>query len=377
MKIPLTIHPFFWVFSALIGWLNSNGSLPIAALWVLVIFYSVLIHEWGHALTAVAFRQKAAIQLVAMGGLTTFQGPPLAFWKQFLITLNGPLFGFGLYLIATFVLHTWTLSPVFYDLVLMTQMANLFWTIVNLLPVLPLDGGQLLRIVLEANFGLKGLRASMLLGAIFASLLSFYFFIGQNLFIGAFFFLFAFQSFEMWRKAKYMSRVDRQPELQQLLMRAEEALAEGKTEEAKQLFAEVQSKGAGGVFAISAAQYLAFFHMKEGKHQEAYDLLLPLKEKLAEQSLCMLHQLAAEYGNDALVAELSAECYQIAPSLEMALRNARAFARLGQAKLAGGWLQTAKAEGGLDIHAIAQEKAFDRVRSDPLFLQFVEPHRHE
>ncbi len=39
-----------------------------------------------------------------------------------------------------------------------TQVANLFWTIVNLLPVLPLDGGQLLRIVLEAAFGVKDLR---------------------------------------------------------------------------------------------------------------------------------------------------------------------------------------------------------------------------
>lgn len=376
MRIPITIHPFFWVFAALIGWLNSGGSLLVAGIWVGIIFVSVLIHEWGHALTAVLFKQTTSIQLVAMGGLTSFHGPALKFWQQFLITLNGPLFGFGLYLLATGALHL-PLSPLLRDIVLMTQMANLFWTIVNLLPVLPLDGGQLLRIVLEAFFGTKGFRASLLIGTIFAGLLSFYFFIVQNFFIGAFFFLFGFQSFDMWRKSRHITRVDREENVRETLVKAEMALQEGKPEEAKKLFAEVHEKAPGGLFAATAAQYLSFLLMKEGKHRDAYELLLPLKAQLAEETLCLLHQLAAEVKNDALVAELSAEVYQVAPSQEMALRSARAFARLGQATPAGGWLQTAWKQGGLDVNAVVSEEAFQRVRSDPAFQAFVDQLKDE
>ena len=377
MRIPVTVHPFFWVFAALIGWLNSNGSWVVTLIWVGVIFISVLIHEWGHALTAVLFKQTASIELIAFGGLTTFHGPALPFWKQFLITFNGPFFGFGLYLIASVVLATMTLSPVLYDTFFILKFANPFWTVVNLLPVIPLDGGQLLRIVLEANFGLKGMRASLLLGAIFAALLSFYFFIMQNFLIGAFFFLFGFQSFDLWRKSRHMTRVDREEGIKELLMKGELALQQGKKEEAAATFAEVHRLGAKGVFATTAAQYLAFLWMKEGKHREAYEILLPLKEHLSDETLCLLHQLAAEVKNDPLVAELAAGCYQVAPTQEMALQSARSFARLGEAKNAGGWLQTAWKEGGLDLRTVLSEEAFSRVRRDPTFLAFVDLLKNE
>ena len=93
--IPVAIHPLFWLLATVIGWIYSQ-SLPGVLIWIGIIFFSVLIHEFGHALTAVAFRQRAQIQLVALGGLTSFEGPKLRFWQQFLITFNGPLFGFFL-----------------------------------------------------------------------------------------------------------------------------------------------------------------------------------------------------------------------------------------------------------------------------------------
>ena len=39
-------------------------------IWVFVIFISILVHEFGHALTACYFGQKPRIELVAFGGLT-------------------------------------------------------------------------------------------------------------------------------------------------------------------------------------------------------------------------------------------------------------------------------------------------------------------
>lgn len=343
-SIPLAIHPFFWLFAAMIGWLSS-GTWMGTLIWVGIILVSVIVHEFGHALTAVFFKQKARIQLIALGGVTMFEGPKLKFWQQFLITFNGPLFGFFLFLIATFLLHfSW--PPLILKIFKATQVANLFWTIVNLLPVQPLDGGQLLRIVLEGFFGIKGYKASLLIGSSIAALLSFYFFMIQAFLLGAFFFLFAFQSFSLWRRSRFATSDDREEANRQLMIQAENALQEGRVDEAKRVLEEIREKAVGGVLAFTAAQYLAFLYMKEKKRDEAYNLLLPIKDHLADDSLCILHELAAQRKNYPLVIELSAPCFQIAPSQKMALANARAFAYQHEAKPAGGWLQTAWQYGG-------------------------------
>ncbi len=368
--IPLKIHPFFWVFAALIGWMSS-GTLMGMLIWVGIILVSVIFHEFGHALTALFFKQKARIQLIALGGVTMFEGPKLKFWQQFLITFNGPLFGFFLFLFSTLLLHfSW--PPLFLKILKVTQIANLFWTVVNLLPVLPLDGGQLLRIALEANFGVKGFKASLLIGAIIAALFSFYFFMIQAFLIGAFFFLFAFQSFDSWRKSRYATRSDREEGNKELMIQAEEALQEGRKEDAKRILEQVKEKASGGLLAFAAIQYLAFLAVKEGQKEEAYNLLLPIKNHLADDSLCILHELAAEQKNYPLVIELSTSCYQIAPSQKMALNNARAFAYQKEAKPAGGWLQTAWQYGGLDLEAVLQEEEFQELKDDPEFREFME-----
>src|SRR5579872_5701883 len=40
-RIPLAIHPFFWVFAAMIGWLNS-GTMMGTLIWVGIILVSVV-----------------------------------------------------------------------------------------------------------------------------------------------------------------------------------------------------------------------------------------------------------------------------------------------------------------------------------------------
>ncbi len=103
-RIPITIYPTFWLFAALIGYLNS-GSLIGTLIWIGIIFVSVLFHEFGHALTALLFGQHPRIELVALGGLTYHDGQKLPFWKQFFIVLDGPIFGFLLAIGASILLH--------------------------------------------------------------------------------------------------------------------------------------------------------------------------------------------------------------------------------------------------------------------------------
>ncbi len=369
--IPVLIHPFFWVLAAFIGWINGRSIMGMFV-WIGIIFVSVLIHEFGHALTAVAFRQKAKVQLVAMGGLTSYEGPKLSFWKQFIIVLNGPLAGMLLFLMALFVLKA-PLSAFWQYVFTMTMIANLFWSVVNLLPVLPLDGGQLLRIVLEGFFGIKGFKASLLIGAGIAALLSGYFFIIQWFLVGAIMFLFAFQSFDQWRKSKLANPSDRKDDFRKELLKGEELLQQGDKSGATQLFEAILQKAPGGVLASSASQFLAFLYAESGKKAEAYQLLLPIKKHLANDTLCLLHALAAENGNHELVAELSAECYQFSPNSDVAVRNARAFAKLGKPEPAGGWLQTAWQHGSFDLNNLLQEESFSGVRDNPVFRGFIDP----
>ena len=48
-KIPIAISPLFWIFAALIGYLNSM-SLVGTLIWMGIIVVSVLFHEFGHLL---------------------------------------------------------------------------------------------------------------------------------------------------------------------------------------------------------------------------------------------------------------------------------------------------------------------------------------
>jgi stage IV sporulation protein FB len=373
-RIPIAIHPFFWVLAALIGWINSEGSILWMFIWIGIIFFSVLIHEYGHALTAVLFKQKAKIQLIAMGGLTSFDGPKLKFWQQFFIVLNGPLFGFFLFLLALFLLKfQWAPLPT--AILKMTALANLFWTVLNLLPVIPLDGGQLLRIVLEANFGIKGFKASLLIGAGLSVLFAFAFFLVQMFLAGALFFIFAFQSFELWRQSRYAIGLDRDEETKKIFQSGEIALREERIEEAKEAFDKVLAKTKKGLLASTARQYLALIKMKEGEKQQAYELLLPDQDHLAFETQAIMHKLAWEFENDRLVAKLSSAVYQMQPTQEVALRNARAFARLKEGKHAGGWLQTAWKHGNLNLEKILKEESFAALKNSRAFHEFVEQMR--
>ncbi|MDE3055259.1 MAG: M50 family metallopeptidase [Verrucomicrobiota bacterium] len=369
-KIPISIHPLFWVVAALIGWTFSY-TLVGTLIWIGIVFISVLIHEFGHALTALLFRQKTEIRLVALGGLTSYEGPRLRFWQQFLITFNGPLFGFFLFLGATFLLSLHVATPPFTAILRAIQVANLFWTVVNLLPILPMDGGQLLRIALEAAFGVKGFKASLLIGAILATVLALGCFVIRAFLAGAIFFLFAFESFDAWRKSRFVKKEDRDDLLQGEMIKGEKALKEGKKEEARAFFEEILKKGDEGVFATGAAHYLAFLDEEEGDHKKAYERLFALQDRLSPEGLPLLHRLAEKAENYALIARLSSDCYQLQATQEVALRNARAFAHLGQAKPAGGWLQTAWQYGGLELDALLGESAFASLQQAPEFQEFV------
>ncbi len=370
-RIPITIHPTFWLFAALIGYINSM-SLVGTVIWVGIIFVSILFHEFGHALTAAAFGQKPRIELVALGGLTYHDGQKLSFWRQFFIVFNGPLFGFLLFVIASLLL----LSPAIAEgttgsVLSLVRAVNLFWTVVNLLPVLPLDGGQLLRIVMEKIFGLNGLKYALVASMVVATLISLFFFVYQAFIIGALFFLLAFQSYDTYRRTRNYSEPDRDESLKSLLTEAEEKMQLGQKELAQEKFEKIRQISKKGMIFNLATQYLAFLKYEGGDSKQAYQLLLSIRKELASDALCLLHKAAFEQKDFPLVIELAGNCFQTWPTAETALRNAYAHAELAQSIPAVGWLETAIEEGIQNLDEILAEKSFDGIRKEPPFQDLL------
>lgn len=378
-RIPIIIHPAFWIFALIIGFLNAGGDLIATLIWVGIIFVSVLFHEFGHALTALTFGRKPRIELVALGGLTYHDGSQLKFWKQFIIVLNGPLFGFLLVVFATILLSIPGLlqNHNAIAVVRLFQIVNLFWTVVNLLPVMPLDGGQLLRIVLEGIFGAKGIKYAMATSTIISLGVSLACFLFQMFLIGALFFLFAYQGYETWRRTKNITAIDEKESLKKAFEEGETAFQKGQKEQAITIFEGIRNEAKKGMLFVLATQYLAFLKYEKGEFQEAFDLLVPIKSELSGDSLGLFHRLAFELKNYPLVVELSGSSYQIIPTIETALRNATASAALGQTTPAIGWLETAHQEGLENIEEVIKDPVFDSVRNDSAFKQFIEKIKNE
>lgn len=374
-KIPVKISPFFWVTAGLIGWINSMGTqnvLILTLIWIVVIFVSILIHEYGHALTSRYFGQSPRIQLVAFGGLTYPEGPRLRGWREFLVVLNGPLFGFFLFLLSLFLLSTGFFENpyILYTLKIFTWV-NLFWTVVNLLPVMPLDGGQLLRVILESLCGAKGMKyalfTSMLLSSLFAVA---FFFIGYFL-VGAIFFLFAFQNFDAWRKSRVMTEHDRRDDLAQSMKEIEELLIQDKKGEALPRIEEIRAKAKRGMIYNLSTQYLAALKVEQKAFREVYDLLKPIQKHLNAESQVFLHRAAYEVGDYSLVAQLAGLCFQLLPDPEIARMSAEASAALSQVEPAVGWLKAAHKAGLENLHSTLEKEVFDPIREDPSFKKLL------
>ena len=114
----------------------------------IVIIYLITIHEIGHSLTAHIFGIKVKeINIYPLGGISKFDMDlninPI---KELLILINGPLFQEFAYLIASILLPTQK------DLI---SIYNYNILMFNLLPIYPLDGGRLVKIILDNFFSYK------------------------------------------------------------------------------------------------------------------------------------------------------------------------------------------------------------------------------
>lgn len=380
MKIPVKISPFFFLTATLIGWINSGQSshpFVLTVIWVGVIFTSILVHEYGHALTSRYFGQKPRIQLTPFGGLTHPEGSPLRGWREFLVVLNGPVFGLLLFLGSLFLLSlSFFENPYILYTLKIFVWVNLFWTIVNLLPVMPLDGGQLLRVVLESCLGAKGFKYAIFTGMLLSFSLSlFFFFIGSFL-VGAIFFLFGFQNLGTWKQSRVITESDRNEMMTKEMKEVEELLSRNETKAAIPKLEAIRKEAKAGMIYHAATEYLAAIYAEKGDHENVYGLLRPIKKHLSVESILFLHHAAYVVKDYPLVIELGGLSFQSLPDPQIALNNAEAYAALAQAEGAIGWLNAARQGGKENLGEILSKKIFDPIREAEGFKKILKENSH-
>jgi Zn-dependent protease len=191
LGVPIRIHPWFWLVSLFLGMSPGSDNDPArVALWILASFVSVIVHEMGHALTIRHFGARPWITLYGMGGLASSTMTRRSPRTQILISLAGPAAGFALFgLVVTLVAatghrvvfdwHSLPYMPVqildgfenarLWDLTAILLSWNYYLGLLNLLPIYPLDGGQVARELFQVADPGQGLRRSIMVSVVVAA----------------------------------------------------------------------------------------------------------------------------------------------------------------------------------------------------------------
>lgn len=206
--IPVEIQPWFWVTTALLGGAlsaDSQTAILRVLVFMVVALFSILAHELGHALTGRKLGGGDVwIALYAMGGLAFNRGGRLTRDQRALMILAGPGAGFVIVALTLAVMSAiWTPAsgislaslllfgrPFVFPTVEVIRYLrsgvpsvwlindflwiNFWWGVINLLPVLPLDGGKFTQLYLNPP------KRAYQLGMITAAAMAVYGYLGMH-----------------------------------------------------------------------------------------------------------------------------------------------------------------------------------------------------
>ncbi|TFI54229.1 CBS domain-containing protein [Mastigocladus laminosus UU774] len=180
--IPFYIHPSWFLVLGLVTWSYSGGlaaqfpqlggglALLLGLMTALLLFSSVVAHELGHSF--VAIRQGIdvkSITLFIFGGLASLEKesktPAEAFW----VAIAGPLVSLVLFGIFTAIGFGTAVSGPLAAILAVVATVNLALALFNLIPGLPLDGGNILKAIVWKITGnpYKGVVFASRVGQIF------------------------------------------------------------------------------------------------------------------------------------------------------------------------------------------------------------------
>ncbi|UIP00183.1 CBS domain-containing protein [Halobaculum sp. CBA1158] len=179
----------------------TAGSVP----WVLGtvsavgLFVSVLLHEFGHSLTAMRYGYRIeSITLWLFGGVASFEEMPEDWKQEFTVAIMGPVVSVAIGLVSAAVLIGVGLPPAVAFVVGYLALMNLVLAAFNMLPGFPMDGGRVLRALLARNRPhARATQIAAEVGKVFAFLLGLFGLFGGNwLLVGLAFFVYIAASSE-------------------------------------------------------------------------------------------------------------------------------------------------------------------------------------
>lgn len=202
-SVPVVIRPSVVVMLALIGLLVDSTPSRVMV-WTVIGVGSILVHEMGHAVVALVLGGRPSVQLMGLGGATD---PGLSYrpgrMRSALLSLAGPGAGLAigalLWVVADPDVGALSSEDDTGSFALATALwMNIGWSVLNLVPVLPLDGGRLLVEALPGDPVTRSRRAYLGSAAVGMAVALGLLALGEP-FAGILFGFLASQSFTMWR----------------------------------------------------------------------------------------------------------------------------------------------------------------------------------
>lgn len=200
LGIPLRVHPLFWLIGLAMGPWNITPAYQAAllsAMWIAAMFLCIVLHELGHAVVLKSFGYQPWIVLHSFGGLAIHNPGQLGARRpgplgQILVSLAGP--GAGFILVAVMILafkyvgdfpvrlfqNGWRdvvpavdIPEHIYLTIFLHYVFEItvLWGLMNLLPVYPLDGGQIAKQVLLLTNPHDAVRQSLMLSTMVAAIM--------------------------------------------------------------------------------------------------------------------------------------------------------------------------------------------------------------
>ena len=231
--IRIRVSPWFWLGAALFGWQacqwwarefaggDPRAMFQFLVIWIGVVLVSLLVHEFGHALAYHTFGQPAHVVLYHFGGLAipdTWGRRHLRPFQRLLVSAAGPLAQLLLaaFLVAALKLGGWLVpfpiaavaeplglydgrpfgSPFVTAMFAFLLEVNVFWPLLNLAPVPPLDGGQIVREGLLAADVRDAARISGVIGVAAGAAVAWWGFNHGQEFLGIMFAMMAISCFQ-------------------------------------------------------------------------------------------------------------------------------------------------------------------------------------
>jgi Zn-dependent protease len=304
---------------------------------ILVTLVSVLVHELGHALAFSRYKVRSSIRLHFMGGVTIPNAVlPLSRSAHVFISFAGPLAGLLLatltYALAPEICAAATgTQPLFPQVLEITHpgfritiaiffIVNVFWSFLNLAPVLPLDGGH----ILEHALGPRRYRWTLGISGTVGAALAIYFAMGGSFFATFIFGSAALQAFmrlrdvqsavrasgDAIRERREAGQVDVHPDIERDLREARRALEADDLEKASSLAiavadgkssARIRPTGAALGEALTIAGWAAH---RLGKPEATAQIIERLVRNKAPGDAALFAAVALEKGDAARARSL-------------------------------------------------------------------------